>query len=241
MTTRLGGHSAGPWGGFNLGDAVGDDPAVVARNRADLAVLCGAQPVFLRQVHGVEVLRLTAAHAALAAEGGQVPVADAAFTTEPGIACTVMVADCLPVLLAAPNGRGVAAVHAGWRGLAAGIVPLALTRLCEAAVCAPSEVRAWLGPCIGPTAFEVGPDVRAAFANGPHRLEERFVAKNPENPADPKWWAELAGLACDQLRDAGIAEPEGGAWCTASAPSRFFSFRRDRITGRMAACVWIEC
>lgn len=240
MTTRLGCQSEGSYAAFNLGDAVGDAPAMVASHRAALAEACGAQPVFLRQVHGVEALRLTALDAARAAAGGEPPVADAALTTEPGVVCTVMVADCLPVLMAAPDGRGVAAAHAGWRGLAGGILPRTLLALCEAAACEPKEVQLWLGACIGAQAFEVGPDVRAAFAQGPHDLAQRFVSKNSDTEPGPKWWADLCGLARDQLSHAGATEVQGGTWCTVSDPTRFFSFRRDRITGRMAACVWIE-
>ncbi len=149
MTTRGGGASRPPWDGFNLGDHVGDDAAAVAANRAAFAERIGAAPVYLRQVHGTRVVRVVAADAQ---PGAPVHEADASVTTQRGVACTVLVADCLPVLLAAPGG--VAAAHAGWRGLAGGVVDAALAALCDAAGCAPGEVRAWLGACIGPRRFE---------------------------------------------------------------------------------------
>src|SRR6185436_10728393 len=152
MSTRDGGVSAPPWDTLNLGRSVGDDAAAVRENRARFARRIGAAPVYLRQVHGARVVRIDREMA-----DAEPVEADAAFTTEPGVACTVQVADCMPVLLAAPNGRAVAAAHAGWRGLAGGVIEAALAALCDAAACAPADVLVWLGPCIGPSAFEVGP------------------------------------------------------------------------------------
>ena len=229
MTTRLGGVSAAPFDSFNLGAAAGDDPQAVAQNRQRLAQAIGARPVFLNQVHGANVVRLAAADAR---PDAPVHTADASVTTEPGIACTAQVADCLPVLFAAPFGGAVGAAHAGWRGLALGVLEATLAAVCEAARCAPDKVQAWLGACIGPTQFEVGPDVLEAFgASG----APRFVAAKPG-----KWLADLPALAHDRLRAAGARSIGGGEWCTVSDPSRFFSFRRDRVTGRMAAAIWIE-
>ena len=229
MTTRHGGVSAAPFDSFNLGAAVDDDPQAVARNRRRLAQTIGARPVFLNQVHAANVVRLTAADAR---PDGPVRTADASVTTEPAIACTAQVADCLPVLFAAPQGRAVGAAHAGWRGLALGVLEATLAAVCEAAHCAPDEVQAWLGACIGPTQFEVGPEVLDAFgASG----APRFVAKGPR-----KWLADLPALARDRLQAAGVRAIGGGEWCTVSDPSRFFSFRRDHVTGRMAAAIWIE-
>jgi polyphenol oxidase len=233
MTTRHGGVSAGPFASFNLRASIGDDPAAVAANQHRLATVIGATPVWLNQVHGARVVRLTVADAA-----GHAPAhaADASITTAPGVACCVQVADCLPVLFAAANGRAVGAAHAGWRGLAAGVLETTLADLAQAADCATGDVHAWLGPCIGPTRFEVGADVLEAFGAVPLADSRgRFVPA-----AEGKWWADLAALAIDRLRAAGVREISGGAWCTASDASRFFSFRRDRITGRMAAAVWIE-
>jgi len=233
MTTRAGGHSAKPWDRMNLGVAVGDDPGTVADNRRAFAQAMAASPVFLRQVHGTRVLRLTAAHAL---PDAPVEAADACFTTEPGVACVVQVADCLPVLMAAPQGRAVGAAHAGWRGLASGVLEAAVRSVCEAAACAPDELRCWLGPCIGPSKFEVGADVLAAFGAGPPTGDGlRF---RPGKPG--KWLANLPLLARDRLQALGVADISGGDWCTVSDASRFFSFRRDGVTGRMAAAIWIR-
>ena len=237
MTTRDGGVSAAPYRSMNLGSAVGDDPAAVTANRAALARAIGASPVFLRQVHGLRVVRL-----GLDDLRTDAPVheADASVSTEPGVACTVLVADCLPVLMAAPGGRAVAAAHAGWRGLAGGVVEATLHALCEAAGCDPADVHVWLGACIGPRRFEVGADVLQAFGADPCAPHpHRFVPCAPVD-GQPKWLAHLAGLARDRLARAGVVQVSGGQWCTVEEASRFFSFRRDRVTGRMAACVWIR-
>ena len=230
MTTRAGGVSAAPYESLNLGIAVDDDPLAVAANRARLALaLDGARPVYLKQVHGARVVHLTAGDADHPPQE-----ADASLTIEPGVACLVQVADCLPVLLAAPDARGVAAAHAGWRGLAGGVVDHTVAALCEAASCAASDLSAWLGPCIGPQQFEVGADVVSAFGGGAGR---RFL---PRPAAADKWLADLPGLARDRLASLGVTNIKGGQWCTVEDASRFFSFRRDRVTGRMAACIWIE-
>lgn len=228
-STRDGGVSAGPHATLNLGAAVGDDAAAVAENRRRFAAqLDGARPVWLRQVHGARVLRLRAADLDAA-----LPEADAAWTDEPGIACTVQVADCLPVLLAAPDGRAVAAAHAGWRGLAGGVLDAAVAALCDGAGVAPAELQAWLGPCIGPTAFEVGPEVREAFA-----ADAAHLVYRPRPDGEARWLADLPALARARLRRAGVRELSGGAWCTVGDRSRFFSYRRDGVTGRFAAAVW---
>jgi hypothetical protein len=231
MTTREGGVSEGPYRSFNVGTAVGDAPAHVAANRAALAVACEARPVFLRQVHGTRVVRLGAADP-LAAAAHE---ADASVTTEPGIACTVQAADCLPVLFAAPEGRAVGAAHAGWRGLASGVLEATVQAVCSAARCSPRELETWLGACIGPRSFEVGGDVLEAFGVAPSAPTESF---RPYRSG--KWLADLAGLARARLGAAGVARIEGGSWCTVESASRFFSFRRDGVTGRMAAAIWIR-
>ena len=231
MTTRHGGRSAAPFDTLNLRDGLGDEVGVVAHNQRVLAEAIGARPIYLNQVHGNAVVRLTAADALA---GATTHSADASVTIEPGIACTVQVADCLPVLFAAPQGRAVAAAHAGWRGLALGVLEAALGAVCESARCEPAEVHAWLGACIGPERFEVGPDVLQAFGVAPGAGSKRFV---PHGPG--KWLADLPALARDRLVAAGVRAIDGGTWCTVSEPSRFFSFRRDRITGRMAAAIWI--
>lgn len=232
MSTRAGGHSTAPFDRLNLGTAVGDDPAVVTRNRAVFrAETGGAAPVFLRQVHGTRVVRLTAAHAA---SDASVEEADASVTSEAGLACTVLVADCLPVLFAAPDGRAVGAAHAGWRGLCGGVLEATLREVCAAAVCSPEDVDVWLGAAIGPRRFEVGADVLEAFGAASDTTVAACFA--PLRPG--KWLADLPRLARGRLSAAGAVRVGGGTWCTVEDASRFFSFRRDGVTGRMAAAVW---
>ena len=235
MTTRHGGVSAAPFDGFNLRDEIGDAPQAVAQNRAQLARAISATPVWLNQVHGARVVRLDAADAA---PGARMHDADASVTSVPGIACTVMVADCLPVLFAAPHGRAVGAAHAGWRGLAGGVLEATLRAVCDAAQCEPAQVQVWLGACIGPARFEVGADVLDAFSARSAGADAGSVARFvPHAPG--KWMADLAGLAQGRLRAAGAVALHGANACTVSEASRFFSFRRDRVTGRMAALVWL--
>ena len=227
MSTRAGGVSLAPFDSLNLGRSAGDNPAAVDENRRRFAALLGgAKPLWMSQVHGVRVLRLPA--------GPGSHEADAAITTESGVACSVMVADCLPVLFAAPDGRGVGAAHAGWRGLAAGVLEATVTALCEAAACAPAELQAWLGPCIGPRQFEVGADVVDAFGGGPE-----FAPRSRPDGA-MRWLADLPGLARRRLTAVGLTQISGGAACTVEDASRFFSFRRDGVTGRLAAAVWLR-
>ena len=239
-TTRAGGHSRPPFDALNLGDHVGDQPTHVAANRAALQGALGAKPVFLSQVHGLEVVELS--HSTPDATA-----ADACVTSELQLACTIMVADCLPVLLTNRAGTRVAAAHAGWRSLAGesgcGILESVFkafsladqSRRAEAA----SETIAWLGPCIGPERFEVGPDVREAFVKHSPQAQALFTSHAPG-----KWLANLPGLARMRLAALGIVEVYGNDgsrdWCTASQPSRFFSHRRDGVSGRMAACIWID-
>jgi YfiH family protein len=223
QTTRIGGVSCGPWAGFNLGDHVGDDPQAVASNRARLRALLPAEPVWLRQVHGA-----VAVDAALA--GKSVPEADAAFARQPGVVCAVLTADCLPVLFCDRSGTAVAAAHAGWRGLLAGVLESAMAALGRP----PAELLAWLGPAIGPHAFEVGPEVRAAFVAGDTGAAAAFVPG-----AGDRWWCDLPLLARRRLAAAGVQAVFGGDACTASEPGRYFSYRRDGVSGRMASLVWL--
>lgn len=239
-TTRQGGVSQGPYAGLNLGLHVADDAAHVAINRQRLAIGLGSRPVFLSQVHGTACVAIDTS----TPDGTE---ADACTTAQPGAVCTVMVADCLPVLFAASDGSRVAAAHAGWRGLLGqggqGVLeetlesfrPLAQV---NCAADAP-EVIAWLGPCIGPSAFEVGDEVRAAFVEA-HPDTAAFFAAHTAG----KWWADLPGLARYRLHAAGVRHIFGNdgstAWCTVNNPSRFFSHRRDRVSGRFAACIWLE-
>ena len=252
-TTRSGGTSAAPYDSLNLGLHVGDDGAAVAANRqrlvATLATMGGGRAVFLNQVHGKFCLHLQPPPAETLGtpdtpDGCE---ADACTTTTPGAVCTIMVADCLPVLLAAADGSRVAAAHAGWRGLAGagglGVLEEVLKAFrpqspANTAQAAP-EIVAWLGPCIGPTAFEVGDEVRAAFVDSLPAAADCFVPCGAG-----KWRADLAGLARQRLAAAGVSRISGNdgsaAWCTVGNPSRFFSHRRDRVSGRMAACIWLE-
>ena len=234
FTSRAGGVSAAPCDSFNLGDHVRDDPAAVALNRQRLAAVIGVRPVFLQQVHGTAVAELDA----------QTPdgtVADACLSTQTGVACAVMVADCLPVLFTNAAGTAVAAAHAGWRGLAGGVLEACLERFTQVAP-ASGEVLAWLGPCIGPRAFEVGDEVRAAFLARQPEAAACFEAL----PQAGKHLANLPQLARLRLQAFGITQVHGNdgtpPWCTVTQSARFFSHRRDAArlgsTGRMGACIW---
>lgn len=232
MTTRHGGVSAAPFDSLNLRAGIGDDDQAVVLNQQVLAQAMKATPVYLNQVHGASVVRLRATDLLA---GAPVLRADASVTTEPAVACAVQVADCLPVLFAAPQARAVGAAHAGWRGLALGVLEATLREVCELGRCDPAEVKAWMGACIGPGRFEVGADVLEAFGVSPAQCASaRFVPK-----ASGKWLGDLVGLASDRLTAAGVRHISGGSWCTTSTPSRFFSFRRQPHTGRMVAAVWI--
>ena len=256
FTTRQGGVSSPPWDTLNLGDHVGDVAANVATNRLQLKNTLGARTVFLQQVHGHAVLALDDA----TPDG--LP-ADACVTTQRGMACSIMVADCLPVLLASMDGTVVAAAHAGWRGLAGqdggygvleSVFDAFYASFSPAAPVKPAQLAintiAWLGPSIGPAAFEVGADVKAAFEFSQPEAARCFVAKG-----SGKYLADLAGLARLRLQALGITRVYGNdgtaPWCTAGNPEKFFSHRRDAAaggnglgngfgtTGRMAACVWL--
>ena len=238
-STRRGGTSPPPWDSLNLGDHVGDDPARVAANRARFAQrLEGARPVYLQQVHGVRCLGLEPG----GSDADAPEVADASVTRHPGLACTVMVADCLPVLLCNRRGDAVGAAHAGWRGLAAGVVERAVQSLQALADDPAGEVLAWLGPCIGPGAFEVGDEVRQAFVSADAGARSAF------RPADRAghWLADLPALARRRLASMGVGSVHGNdgsaAWCTVTQSARFFSHRRDAVrlgaSGRFAAAVW---
>jgi YfiH family protein len=227
------GASGGAFASMNLGGAVGDEPAAVASNRQRFGAAIGALPVWLRQVHGTAVLRLRVD----APADVQAP-ADAAWTTEPGLACTVLVADCLPLLLATRDGRAVAAVHAGWRGLAAGVLEATLAAMHEGARVQPDELCAWLGPCIGARQFEVGADVLLAFGASPLAPDPEFFVSRPRPDGSPRWLANLPALARLRLQRAGVPSISVDGRCTVENASDFFSFRRDGVCGRMAAAVW---
>jgi hypothetical protein len=220
VTTRAGGVSVGECASLNLAEHVGDDPAAVRENRARLRAHLPAEPVWLSQVHGAGVVRADAAAAGAPADG--------AVTGAAGVVCAVMTADCLPVLLCDAAGTAVGAAHAGWRGLAAGILESTVR-----AMPATGDLLAWLGPAIGPASFEVGGEVRAAFTAHDPRAGEAFLAR-----ADGKWLADIYLLARQRLAAAGVTRVFGGGADTFADP-RFFSYRRARAAGRMAALIWL--
>lgn len=225
-TTRRGGVSTAPHDSFNLAGHVGDDEVHVNENRRRLIedLDIPAEPVWLNQVHGCGV-------AELGTEDCASPIAaDAAWTDRPGEVCVVMTADCLPLLICDDQGTQVAAIHAGWRGLCEGVIEATLARFRGPS----ANLHAWLGPAIGPDAFEVGPEVRDAFIA---RDTAADVAFRPG--AGDKWFADLYQLARQRLRKAGVAAISGGEHCTYSDAGRFFSYRRDGQTGRMATLIWI--
>jgi len=227
VTTRSGGVSCGRHATMNLGRHVGDDPAAVAENRRRFAAFLPAAPVLLDQVHGVAVATLTRS-TPLAPS----PVADAAVTRDARVPCTIFTADCLPVLFADAAGRAVGIAHAGWRGLAAGVLEATVAALGELGV-APVDVIAWLGPAIGPRSFEVGVDVRLAFGSDDREIDRCF---KPER--DGKWRADLYALARCRLARCGVLRVHGGGFCTHDDAARFHSYRRDRESGRMGATIW---
>jgi YfiH family protein len=224
QTLREGGFSAAPYDSLNLGDHCGDAPDRVARNRALLRESLGlpGEPAWLRQVHGTTVV---AAHEVT----GPPPAADGSWTDRPGVVCAVLTADCLPVLLASDDGRVMAAAHAGWRGLVAGVLEATVAAM----PAAPTELRAWFGAAIGPRAFEVGPEVRDAFvANDP------AAATAFQRGAGDRWYGDLYALARARLARAGVTRVHGGVHCTFDESARYYSFRRDARCGRMAALIW---
>ena len=224
QTTRHGGVSAAPYDTLNLGDHVGDAPLAVARNRMLLGPLLPSEPVWLKQVHGTEVID--------AAEAGCGAVeADACISREKGAVCVVMTADCLPVLLCDKQGSVVGAAHAGWKGLAAGVIEATV----QAMDVAPQSLMAWLGPAIGREAFEVGGEVRATFVAAHPQAASAFTAGQPG-----KWIADIYALARIRLDALGITQIYGGDFCTYRERDRFFSYRRDGVTGRMGTFIWLD-
>jgi len=222
ITTRAGGTSQGPYASFNLGLRTDDDARAVAANRDRLRAIVPQEPKWLRQVHGNAVVE--------ADPLADSPEADAAVARRPETVCVVLVADCVPVLLADQAGTTVAIAHAGWRGLASGVIENTVGRM----ALSPGQLLAYLGPGIGPRAFEVGADVRDAFLARDPRAQAAFT---PHAPG--KWLADLFLLARQRLNGIGITNVYGGGECTYSNPLRFYSYRRERITGRMAALIWM--
>jgi len=227
MTTRAGGVSVGRYASMNLGQHCGDDEDAVAENRRRAAALCGGRaPRWLEQVHGIDVVDADASSGVAPA-----PRADASIARREGTVCAIQVADCMPVLFADSGGAAVAAAHAGWRGLVGGVLEATVRALDVE----PGRIFAWLGPAIGPQAYEVGDEVRAAFLG---RDSAAAAAFRPSRSGH--WYLDLYWEARRRLTAAGLGVIHGGGWCTLSDPARFYSFRRDGQTGRMAAFIWRE-
>jgi YfiH family protein len=233
-TTRKGGTSTGPYddgtggGGLNLGLHVGDDPAAVAANRARLQARLPGRPAWISQVHGIAVV-----DAATVGPDQPVRVGDASIATQPGQVCAILTADCLPVLFADTEGKVVGAAHAGWRSLAGGVLGTTLAAMRAAGA---GDITAWMGPAIGPAAFEVGPDVLAAFTAALPGADAAFTPW-PGRPG--KYSADMCALARMMLARDGVTRVFGGADCTATQRDRFYSYRRDGVTGRQASLIWL--
>ncbi len=225
VTTRQGGVSLPPYDALNLGLHVGDDPYAVNANRLSLIDLAGlpAAPHWLEQVHGTDVVRLTKSTPYL-----PTLIADAVYTNQPGVVCAVMTADCLPVLFSSCTGDEVAAAHAGWRGLCAGMLEKTVAEFSAE----PSDIVAWLGPAIGAQKFEVGGEVREAFISADAAASEAF------QPAGNKFLADIYHLARLRLMSCGVTHIYGGEYCTVTDSTTFYSYRRDARTGRMASLIW---
>lgn len=222
QTTRLGGVSTGVYASLNLGDHVKDSPQHVAANRQLLSAYMPSEPVWLNQVHGVRVID--------AALSSCLESADASFTNRKQVVCVTMTADCLPVLLCDQTGTAVAAIHVGWRSLCDGVIEATVAAMPVQA----GQLMAWLGPAIGPDAFEVGSEVRAQF------MAQDMQAESAFKPKEGKWLGDLYAIARQRLQTLGVTQVYGGGRCTYSEPETFFSFRRDGDTGRMGTFIWLE-
>ncbi len=226
-TTRLGGVSKGPWRSLNLGLNSGDDVNDVERNRAWLRESLPTAPNWLQQVHGCRVVQHSPA---LRSDHSARVDADAQFTRERGAVCAILAADCLPVLFCDRQGTKVAAAHAGWRGMAAGVLENTVAAMGQPA----GELMAWMGPAIGPAVYQVGDEVKAAFARQQKAGADAF------RPDGERWLFDLYAMARHCLQQVGVGHISGGGYCTFTDSERFFSYRRDRVTGRMANLVWLR-
>jgi len=225
-TCRLGGVSGGKYDAFNLGNHVGDDELLVSQNKSILLEQGSlpTSPVWLEQVHGTSVIDIDKLYEPV------IPVADASISRKENNVCAVMTADCLPILLCKKDGSAVAAIHAGWRGLLAGIVESTVSRLAE-----PQHILAWLGPAIGPGNFEVGGEVKTAFIEKNHIMQQAF-----QQVDDVHFHADLYALARITLLKSGVKRMYGGEHCTYNQLDKFYSYRRDGVTGRMASLIWLD-
>ncbi|CAM3724791.1 peptidoglycan editing factor PgeF [Polynucleobacter arcticus] len=234
-TTRLGGVSQEPFNSLNLGLNAGDDPSSVLQNRSILRTAIPSEPLWLRQIHGINVSTPALRHSM----GAGPFEADASVTNIPNEVLVVLTADCMPVLFASNNGDVIGAAHAGWRGLSGGVLEQTVKAMREISPkLAPQDISAWMGPAIGPTHFEVGEDVLQAFSEQPQSILSR--AFTPISGQPGKYLADLYLLARDRLDSLGIAQIGGGDYCTFSDPDQFFSYRRDKQTGRFASLIWIS-
>jgi len=220
-TCRQGGVSLPPYDSLNLAQHVGDDPQAVAQNRQRLAL--PGEPCWLQQVHGVKVAKLDAPTT-------DIIEADAAYTRQVGVICAVLTADCLPVLLCDTSGSEVAAIHAGWRGLCDGVIEATVGHFSAST----DKLMAWLGPAIGPEVYEIGEEVRQSFVDRDPQATQAFVATRPGH-----WLMDLYALARQRLQHLGVGQISGGQYCTYQDATRFYSYRRDGITGRMASLIWL--
>lgn len=244
VTSRAGGVSQPPYASMNLAAHVGDDAAAVAENRRILRQSLPAEPLWLQQVHGTRVVELCLPPAAATVDarvwqtGPLAPEADASFTRQAGQVCAVLTADCLPVLFCDRGGTVVAAAHAGWRGLAGGVLEATVAAMAVA----PADILAWLGPAIGADRFEVGPEVRQIFVeyNPLAGIAFRPALPGTLDEAPRKWLADLGLLARIRLADVGVERVYADTSCTYRDAGRFFSYRRDGCTGRMASLIWLE-
>jgi polyphenol oxidase len=234
QTKRTGGVSLAPYDSLNFGSHVNDNPMHVAQNRQLLSQFLPSEPVWLNQTHSIEVVN--------AANTSCAPTADASFTTQKNVVCVVMTADCLPVLLCDKAGKIVVAVHAGWRGLCDGAMEASIDAACRAAQIKPADLMAWLGPAIGPNAFEVGGEVRAQFMAQDGQAEAAFKPHG-DNQKQDKWFCNIYQITAQRLNNVGITQIYGGGidtdFCTFTQKEQFFSYRRDGVTGRMASLIWL--
>jgi polyphenol oxidase len=229
VSTRLGGVSPSPYASLNLGDHVGDDPRNVKINRAHIRSQLPADPIWLQQVHGIKV----------STPQMRIAEADASVSNIPNDVLAIMTADCLPVLFANRSGTVIGAAHAGWRGLCAGVLENTIAQMRKLMPQSPAdEILAWLGPAIGPTAFEVGQDVVDAFHAHPVAVIPNAFIAIDQKPG--KYLANIYLLAKSRLEASGVTAIDGGGFCTVSQPDQFFSYRRDGVTGRFASFIWID-
>ena len=239
-TTRQGGFSQAPYDQFNLGAFAGEDLQPVQQNRALLNALLPQAPFWIKQVHGTDVVQVKGVHEGI---GNSIIEADASVTTDPQTVLSILAADCMPVLLTNQSGTAVAAAHAGWRGLCAGVLENTVAKLLEESSSTASDVLAWIGPSISAAHYEVGAEVRAAFMESAvqfkHPLDDACFIPNRASSSE-KYWADLPRIAKSRLQALGIGAVYGGDLCTFSDPELFYSYRRETPTGRFASLIWLN-